>query len=71
MKPLSHVILLIFVVLLLAACESPGEVAQEVSTETIGGVETAVSTYLTLIQQAPNSPWSWLAWARLAPIENN
>jgi hypothetical protein len=33
--------------------------------------ETAVSHYTTLIQQAPDSPWSWLAWARLAPVENN
>ncbi len=30
-------------------------------------VETAVATYLDLIQQAPSSPWSWLAWARLEP----
>ncbi len=35
------------------------------------GMETAVSHYTTLIQQAPDSPWSWLAWARLAPVENN
>jgi hypothetical protein len=30
----------------------------------------AVSTYLSLIQQAPDSPWAWLAWARLEPIED-
>lgn len=27
--------------------------------------ERAIATYLDLIEQAPNSPWSWLAWARL------
>jgi hypothetical protein len=34
-----------------------------------GNQEQAVSTYLTLIEQAPTSPWSWLAWARLEPVE--
>lgn len=29
--------------------------------------ETAVLTYLDLIQRTPTSPWSWLAWARLEP----
>ncbi len=33
-----------------------------------GDEETAVSTYVDLIQQYPTSPWSWLAWARLEPI---
>ena len=37
--------------------------------ELAGEEETAVSHYLTLIQQAPDSPWSWLAWARLEPVE--
>ncbi len=32
--------------------------------------ETAVLTYLDLIQHYPTSPWSWLAWARLEPVEN-
>jgi hypothetical protein len=32
-----------------------------------GDAANAVTTYLTLIQQAPTSPWSWLAWARLEP----
>ncbi|MCP5094333.1 MAG: hypothetical protein GY943_02140, partial [Chloroflexi bacterium] len=36
--------------------------------ELAGEGETAVSHYTTLIQQAPNSPWSWLAWARLEPV---
>lgn len=31
--------------------------------------DQAVATYLDLIQQAPSSPWSWLAWARLEPAE--
>ena len=35
--------------------------------ELSGDDETAVTTYLSLIRQAPNSPWSWLAWARLEP----
>ncbi|KAA3662963.1 MAG: tetratricopeptide repeat-containing protein [Chloroflexi bacterium] len=35
--------------------------------ELSGEEETAVSHYTTLIQQAPDSPWSWLAWARLKP----
>ncbi len=35
--------------------------------ELAGEAETAVSHYTTLIQQAPDSPWSWLAWARLEP----
>ena len=33
--------------------------------------ETAVSHYTNLIQQAPNSPWSWLAWARLEPVDSD
>ena len=37
--------------------------------ELAGEAETAVSHYLNLIQQAPDSPWSWLAWARLEPVE--
>lgn len=37
--------------------------------ELAGEEDTAVSHYLTLIQTAPNSPWSWLAWARLEPEE--
>ncbi len=36
--------------------------------ELSGDEETAVSTYLDLIQQYPTSPWSWLAWARLEPV---
>ncbi len=36
-------------------------------SELAGEAETAVSHYTTLIQQAPDSPWSWLAWARLEP----
>ena len=40
------------------------------SYELSGDEETAVSTYLDLIQQYPTSPWSWLAWARLEPVEN-
>ena len=40
------------------------------SYELSGDEETAVSTYLDLIQQAPTSPWSWLAWARLEPAED-
>ena len=35
-----------------------------------GYEENAVNTYLNLIQQYPTSPWSWLAWARLEPVEN-
>jgi len=35
--------------------------------ELSGDDEQAVATYLDLIQQAPSSPWSWLAWARLEP----
>ena len=38
--------------------------------ELSGDEETAVSTYLDLIQQAPASPWSWLAWARLEPVDS-
>ena len=38
--------------------------------ELSGDEETAVSTYLDLIQRYPTSPWSWLAWARLEPVEN-
>jgi hypothetical protein len=34
-----------------------------------GEGETAVNTYLDLIQRFPTSPWSWLAWARLEPVE--
>ena len=37
--------------------------------ELSGEEEEAVNTYLDLIQQAPSSPWSWLAWARLEPVE--
>lgn len=36
--------------------------------ELSGEEETAVSTYLGLIQQYPTSPWSWLAWARLESV---
>ncbi|MBK8903239.1 MAG: hypothetical protein IPM53_18785 [Anaerolineaceae bacterium] len=36
--------------------------------ELSGDGETAVSTYLDLIQRYPTSPWSWLAWARLEPV---
>jgi hypothetical protein len=28
---------------------------------------TAVTIYISLIHQAPTSPWAWLAWARLEP----
>jgi hypothetical protein len=35
-----------------------------------GGEENAVDTYLDLIQQYATTPWSWLAWARLEPVEN-
>ena len=38
--------------------------------ELSGEEETAVTTYLDLIQQFPTSLWSWLAWARLEPVEN-
>jgi hypothetical protein len=38
--------------------------------ELSGEEETAVATYLDLIQHYPTSPWSWLAWARLEPVEN-
>lgn len=34
-----------------------------------GRDEEAMATYLALIQQAPESPWSWLAWARIEPEE--
>ncbi|HRQ41691.1 MAG TPA: VCBS repeat-containing protein [Chloroflexota bacterium] len=34
-----------------------------------GKENQAVATYLTLIQQAPSSPWAWLSWARLEPVE--
>lgn len=34
-----------------------------------GKENNAVSTYLSLIQQSPSSPWAWLAWARLEPLE--
>ncbi|MCL4261892.1 MAG: hypothetical protein KJ069_01685 [Anaerolineae bacterium] len=37
--------------------------------ELSGDEDTAVSTYLSLIQQSPTSPWAWLAWARLEPVE--
>ncbi|MBE2224738.1 MAG: tetratricopeptide repeat protein [Anaerolineae bacterium] len=37
--------------------------------ELAGDDDQAVATYLDLIQQSPSSPWSWLAWARLAPVE--
>lgn len=37
--------------------------------ELSGDEAKAVTTYLNLIQQAPSSPWSWLAWARLEPVE--
>ena len=37
--------------------------------ELSGDEETAVSTYVDLIQRYPTSPWSWLAWARLEPVE--
>jgi tetratricopeptide (TPR) repeat protein len=37
------------------------------SYEIEGKSEDAVSAYLELIKNAPDSAWSWLAWARLAP----
>ena len=37
--------------------------------ELAGEEETAVTHYLNLIEEAPDSPWSWLAWARLEPVE--
>lgn len=36
--------------------------------ELAGETEEAIAVYLSLIQQAPQSPWSWLAWARLEPV---
>ncbi len=36
------------------------------SYELDGDSENAVAAYLDLIQIAPNSPWSWLAWTRLS-----
>jgi hypothetical protein len=38
--------------------------------ELSGDEEQAVAAYLSLIQQAPSSPWSWLAWARLEPVSD-
>jgi hypothetical protein len=35
------------------------------SYELKGENEKAVAAYLELIQTAPNTPWSWLAWTRL------
>ncbi len=46
MKPLSHLILLFFVVFMLSACDSEDEVVQVVSTVTPGVVETAVLHHL-------------------------
>ena len=40
------------------------------SFEMSGEEENAVNTYLNLIRQAPASPWSWLAWARLEPVDS-
>lgn len=37
--------------------------------ELAGDNNQAVATYLSLIRLAPSSPWSWLAWARLEPVE--
>ncbi len=37
--------------------------------ELSGDENHAITVYLDLIQQAPSSPWSWLAWARLEPIK--
>ena len=37
--------------------------------ELAGDNNQAVTTYLSLIRLAPSSPWSWLAWARLEPVE--
>ena len=37
--------------------------------ELSGAEDNAVAIYLDLIQQNPDSPWSWLAWARLDPLE--
>ena len=37
--------------------------------ELSGDEEYAVSIYTDLIQHAPSSPWSWLAWSRLEPVE--
>lgn len=51
--------------LIVAGCVQDDEGVSEV----VGG-ETAVSHYTTLIQQAPDSPWSWLSWARLEPVES-
>lgn len=39
--------------------------------ELSGEGETAVLTYLDLIQRYPTSPWSWLAWARLEPVPDS
>lgn len=36
--------------------------------ELSGDADTAVTTYLSLIQLAATSPWAWLAWARLEPV---
>lgn len=30
-----------------------------------GQTEEALAGYMTLIERAPSSPWSWLAWSRL------
>jgi len=35
--------------------------------ELMGAEEQAVAAYVDLMRQVPNSPWSWLAWARLEP----
>ena len=36
------------------------------SYEIEGRADEAVEAYLALIQSAPQSAWSWLAWTRLA-----
>ncbi len=38
--------------------------------ELSGDEEAAVSTYLDLIQQIPDSIWAWLAWSRLEVVED-
>ena len=36
--------------------------------ERAGRDSEAVAIYIDLIEQAPHSPWSLLAWARLEPV---
>lgn len=66
--------LLFLFVGLLGACAEGEEVAGNTAVPTppptieLAVMETAVPTYLDLIQRYPTSPWSWLAWARLEPV---